>query len=899
VPIPQSTSEAITQALERFDRERRIDMGDWEANGNFEYALVFDGRRYPPNEIISLATGVPTSSFSGGLEANSYLQSMGFPIVRLRAEQDDEPAGSPWDAFVSWARRFYERPDFATNERNYKLLVADHLLDARHAIEANAGDWFEKLRFSFGPPNNLTPWQVHDRFLRWAADSREKALESLRAAWQSQLLPGDRVDAFLSILPSSVVAGPGQRVALASFLQAAMNSREFPIYRPDPVRAAYKLVRYEPEAKTATGGRWYQHFLTFLEHFRVEAEQRGLQIGDRLDAQSLVWTVVHTPPPADWPAVDQRALIAYRGGSAHEEPDFRSALIAILAGYRTARDSAPFSGGHPILTAFKRATQELQASSGVAVYPNVVVSYSAGQGNWAKVPWIALMDDRVTRTTQQGLYCVYLFSEDLSGLFLTLNQGVTEPRRELGPKAGREFLRATVASMRARIGGDLSGAGFSIDDGINLHSSATLGSDYEASTIAYKHYSQDNVPGPEQLTKDLDVLLKVYEEKVVPPDQPEVDLAVVAAEFSAALIKARVEFGQRHEELVRTLLSSLLTRPLVVLTGLSGSGKSQIAAKLGEWFGESQSLFVPVRPDWTGPEALFGYVDILQPAVSAGRRVWSVPDVLAFFLRAVRDPGRPYVLVLDEMNLAHVERYFADFLSGMESGQPVLPNLVQEGDRWVDAPEDANPLPIPRNLFVIGTVNIDETTYMFSPKMLDRSNVLEFRVATQDLINAGKSQKLAPAAEASARALLSVATDDQWHDEHATQDVEAFMQAMRALHVRLSRHSSEFGFRTFYDAIRYLAIYSAMGDTSWIDCLDLQVVQKVLPRLHGSRRRLEPLLLDLAAFCADLTLEGAESGSSLDPVLEPNTSRQLPRTWEKLRRMLVSLRADQFASFMQ
>ena len=899
MPIPPSTSEAITRALEQFDRETRVQMGDWEANRNFEYALEFEARRYPPKEIVSIATGAPTSTFSGGSEANSYLQNLGFTIIRLRADQHGESTENLWTDFVSWAQRFYVRSDFATNERDYKLVVANRLLEARRAIEDNTGDWVEKLRLAFGSPNNLTPWQVHDRFLKWVVDARETALESLQAAWQSHLSPQKRVDAFLSTLPNAVVAGLGQRVALASFLQAAMSSKEFPIYRPEPVRAAYKLVRYDPESKTATGGDWYVHFLDFLEAFRGEAAERGLHIADRLDAQSLVWTVVHTQPPADWSAEDQRALTVFRAGGGHDEPDFQGALIAILAGYRSARDSAAFSGDHPIIMAFKRATQSLQASTGVNLYPHVAVSYSAGQGNWAKVPWIALMDDRVTRTTQKGIYCVYLFSEDLSGAYLTLNQGVTEPRRELGPKGGREFLRGTVETMRARLGRELSNAGFSIDDGIDLHTSSTLGSDYEASTIAYKHYQHDSVPDPEQLAEDLEVLVKVYEDKVVPPDQPDIDLAVVASEFSAALIEAHVYFGRRHEELVRTLLSSLLTRPLVVLTGLSGSGKSQVAAKLGEWLGQGQSLFVPVRPDWTGPEALFGYVDILQPAISAGRRVWSVPNVLEFFLRAVRDPGRPYLLVLDEMNLAHVERYFADFLSGMESGQPVLPNVIQEGDRWVDAPEDANPLPIPRNLFVIGTVNVDETTYMFSPKMLDRSNVLEFRVTTQDLVKASKAQKLAPAAEMSAKALLSVANNDAWHDEHSTQDGEAFVQALRALHIRLSRHSSEFGFRTFYDAVRFLAIYSAMGDASWTDCLDLQVIQKVLPRLHGSRRRLEPLLLDLAAFCVDLSLEGTETSSRLDPLLEPSASPQLHRTWDKLRRMLVSLRADQFASFMQ
>ena len=538
MPIPPASKEAITRALEQFDRESRDQMGDWEANRNFDYALVFDGRRYPPKEIISIATGAPTSTFSGGAEANGYLQNLGFPVIGLRVSQNSESAQTLWTTFVSWAVRFYERADFATNERDYKLLVAERVSETRRALEENAADWLEKLRFAFGPPNNLTPWQVHDRFLRWAATSRDTTFESLRAAWQSHRSPEERVDAFLNILPNAVVSGPGQRLALASFLQAAMDAKAFPIYRPDPVRAAYRLVRYDSEVRTATGGQWYQHFLSFLERFRAEAERRGLHIADLLDAQSLVWTVVHTPPPADWPLADQQALTAYRGGLGNEEPDFRGAIVAVLDGYETARESAGFSGGHPILTAFKTATQSLQTSSSLNPYPHVVVRYSAGQGNWAKVPWIALMDDRVTRTTQQGLYCVYLFSEDLSGVYLTLNQGVTAPRRDLGPKAGREFLRATVATMRARVGQELSDAGFSVDDGIDLQSSTTLGSDYEASTIAYKYYPHHDVPGPAQLAKDLDALLEAYEGKVVPPEQAEADLAVVASEFSAALVKS-------------------------------------------------------------------------------------------------------------------------------------------------------------------------------------------------------------------------------------------------------------------------------------------------------------------------------------------------------------------------
>ena len=84
------------------------------------------------------------------------------------------------------------------------------------------------------------------------------------------------------------------------------------------------------------------------------------------------------------------------------------------------------------------------------------------------------------------------------------------------------------------------------------------------------------------------------------------------------------------------------------------------------------------------------------------------------------------------MNLAHVERYFADFLSGIESREPVVPGLELIDGQWVD-PEHGEHWPIPNNLIVVGTVNVDETTYMFSPKVLDRAFTFEFRVRADDL----------------------------------------------------------------------------------------------------------------------------------------------------------------------
>ena len=184
----------------------------------------------------------------------------------------------------------------------------------------------------------------------------------------------------------------------------------------------------------------------------------------------------------------------------------------------------------------------------------------------------------------------------------------------------------------------------------------------------------------------------------------------------------------------RTLafLAAALSKPFIILTGQSGSGKTQLAQRLGEWCGVDSGgrpryVVIPVRPDWTGPEYLFGYPDGLRPKVQE-RAVWSVPNTLEFIFRAHADPSAPYVLVLDEMNLAHVERYFADFLSGIESREPVVPALELIDGQWVD-PQHGEQWPIPTNLIVVGTVNVDETTYMFSPKVLDRAFTFEFRVA--------------------------------------------------------------------------------------------------------------------------------------------------------------------------
>lgn len=379
------------------------------------------------------------------------------------------------------------------------------------------------------------------------------------------------------------------------------------------------------------------------------------------------------------------------------------------------------------------------------------------------------------------------------------------------------------------------------------------------------------------------------------------DLGAVAADFIQTLERNHLRFDASF---VRAFVASLATKQFEILTGLSGSGKTQLALQFGNWFGPERVKLVAVRPDWTGADALFGYEDALQEPKD-GRRAWHVPPALEFMLKAARDPEWPYLLILDEMNLAHVERYFADVLSGMESGAPCLPNVAREDDGvWRLIPGAPGEVSVPRNLFIVGTVNVDETTYMFSPKVLDRANTLEFRVRTEDLVDDARKPVLcAPGPAELVRGFLAIATDPDWHVNNPHPHKDQISRYLRDLHRILSQFGFEFGHRVFTESLRFAAMLAATGEPGVEAAVDAIVMQKVLPRLHGNRRRLEPVLeaVGYMAYYLQAPPTRTAGETFFDP-LNPQAAEglpRLPRSFAKVQRMTSNLRANQFASFAE
>ncbi|WP_154678223.1 McrB family protein [Paraburkholderia nodosa] len=325
---------------------------------------------------------------------------------------------------------------------------------------------------------------------------------------------------------------------------------------------------------------------------------------------------------------------------------------------------------------------------------------------------------------------------------------------------------------------------------------------------------------------------------------------------------------------------------------------------------------VPVNADWTNKESTLGYPD----ALNEGRYVRTTA-ALDLIIKAKNDPLVPYFLILDEMNLSHVERYFADFLSALESGEKIsLHGGVGEMDGVPPS------IDIPKNLFIIGTVNVDETTYTFSPKVLDRANAIEFRVDEVDIGSylenprgidlkwlSGRGQKFAKSF------VLAATHADARSTKHARLSAE-----MRLLFSLLSAHGREYGFRVAYEIVRFSYYYEMLSPegASFGEIIDAQICQKILPRLNGSRRQLEPILCALAVFChrprvwddtsdvikneSDLLQLARKAADLVDDSLHAGMEGSLfeepaayPLSFTKVRKMLVQAMAEGFASFAE
>lgn len=337
------------------------------------------------------------------------------------------------------------------------------------------------------------------------------------------------------------------------------------------------------------------------------------------------------------------------------------------------------------------------------------------------------------------------------------------------------------------------------------------------------------------------------------------------------------------------------TKPLAMLAGISGTGKTQLVRQFAKAIGYGDSdhcVLIAVRPDWADSSDLIGYSNI--------QGKFETRPLLDVMARAIEHPDELYFLILDEMNLARVEHYFSEFLSVIETRDRddddmiVTEPLISRADV-----NGGQPIYLPQNLMVVGTVNMDETTHAFSRKVLDRANAIEMNDI--DLAWVSPPRDVRQVSGVYADALKSPFLNSiDLSDEHK-QELQAPMAFLLQVNTLLEPAGLHFGYRVRDEVAFYLTLHREEGlerlDGFDADvAMDFQLMQKVLPRIQGSSQSVLKVLIRLLGLLADKSLKVDAEYHEIVKDVEADKTRY-PRSVKKLLFMLQRFYDDGFTSF--
>lgn len=390
-----------------------------------------------------------------------------------------------------------------------------------------------------------------------------------------------------------------------------------------------------------------------------------------------------------------------------------------------------------------RKNKDFERKSLESSYRGLSVKASIGMtGNIAKIPWISYCAEG--QETQKGIYPVLLFYGTPE--FIEKNKNNSTVKKIVlayGISATKtpDILWGAEVEFKKTIGDSFVDWGYETSDsGIKKYNSSYV----------YKTYDWTDDVDYDKIQNDIDALITVYLgilENVSIKTSPIIPLKKKSFNVN---IYSIVKVSQSMRP-YRPYITAIKSKPFLLLAGISGTGKSRIVRELARACWEEGSAeheaqkpknfeMVQVKPNWHDSSELIGYVSRVS-----GSPVFVAGDFLKFVAKAWENPDVPYFLCLDEMNLAPVEQYFAEYLSVVESRKAddngviaTDPILKKSGEDWYriltsELTIDENVrsqflndgISIPQNLIVVGTVNMDETTFSFSRKVLDRAMTIE------------------------------------------------------------------------------------------------------------------------------------------------------------------------------
>ena len=345
-----------------------------------------------------------------------------------------------------------------------------------------------------------------------------------------------------------------------------------------------------------------------------------------------------------------------------------------------------------------------------------------------------------------------------------------------------------------------------------------------------------------------------------------------------------------YEELSNFYLS-LKTKPFVILAGISGTGKSKLVRLFAESI-NAKFKSIPVKPDWNDSTELLGYKNIKDEFVKG--ELYKVID------EAKEHLDTPYFVCLDEMNLARVEYYLSEYLSVIESRKFETDKIVTDklfSESYFENVEDNN-ISIPENLYIIGTVNMDDTTFSFSRKVLDRANTIEFSEVDLETLDFLTDEAETLVVDNSLLKTQFLNIKDALEIDRTY--VEEINEKIVEINNILKPYSKHFGYRVRDEIVFYMLENKLANLLEEDMAFDYQIMQKILPTIIGSDVYIEEILIKLFKICTGFNLENKQNYiKEAESVIKNESEKcRYPKSATKILQMLKGYR-DGFVSFWQ
>ena len=348
------------------------------------------------------------------------------------------------------------------------------------------------------------------------------------------------------------------------------------------------------------------------------------------------------------------------------------------------------------------------------------------------------------------------------------------------------------------------------------------------------------------------------------------------------------------KELISNLYLSLKTKPFVILAGISGTGKSKIvrlfAESLGATVENNQFNMISVRPDWNDSTELIGYKNLESKFIKG--------KLTQIIEKASQNLDKPYFVCLDEMNLARVEYYLSDYLSVIESRRKVDDKIVTDKLIYDSEIDEEETLSLPENLYIVGTVNMDDTTFQFSRKVLDRANTIEFSEVNLENLFGENSEEdnLDENIEVYNDFLKStyLKTIDI-EDEYRDYAIEINKKIIDINNI-LKKSQKQFAYRVRDEILFYMIENKKANLLDENEAFDYQIMQKVLPTISGSENSVKETLVNLFNFVCEKEILNDSDIEEAEQFLNSQDIKY-KKSAEKIIYMLKGYNYDGYASY--